>query len=224
MHNEAVSLLGAATETTSWALGVMTYYLLSQPQTMRRLRAELEAAVEDRNDLPPLTTLEKLPYLSAVIPTNEDLVYRGEFKKKPVELVLPRGFAVGMSSAITHHDERYFPRILLISAGALAGGRREVKQRPRLGVPILFKGQQDVPWNEKSQIVPWKPQRNKLRAHISARSLAMCELHLTLAALTLRVLPRMRLYQTTVRDIRYDYDTLSPNPVRESRGIRVTIE
>jgi cytochrome P450 len=126
MHNEAVSLLGAATETTSWALGVMTYYLLSQPQTMGRLRAELEAAVEDRNDLPPLTTLEKLPYLSAVIQeglrlsygvssrtariaTNEDLVYRGEFKKKPVELVLPRGFAVGMSSAITHYDEDIFP-------------------------------------------------------------------------------------------------------------------
>ena len=52
----------------------------------------------------------------------------------------------------------------------------------------------------------------------------MCELHLTLAALTLRVLPHMRLFETTERDVRYDYDTLSPNPVRDSKGIRVTVE
>jgi cytochrome P450 len=67
-----------------------------------------------------------LPYLGAVvqeglrlshgvssrtarIATGEDLVYRGEFQKKPVELVLPRGFTIGMSSAITHHDEAVFP-------------------------------------------------------------------------------------------------------------------
>lgn len=52
----------------------------------------------------------------------------------------------------------------------------------------------------------------------------MCELHLTLAAMTLRVFPRLRLFETTERDVRYDHDTLSPNPVRESKGIRVTVE
>jgi hypothetical protein len=52
----------------------------------------------------------------------------------------------------------------------------------------------------------------------------MCELHLTLAAMTLRVFPHLRLFETTERDVRYDHDTLSPNPVRESKGIRVTVE
>lgn len=122
---EAFSLLGAATETTSWGLGVMTYHLLSQPETMAKLRAEVQDAVEDPLRLPPLSTLEKLPYLGAVIQEGlrlsygvsartariapEDLVYRGEFRKKPVELVLPRGYPIGMSTVITHHDEAIFP-------------------------------------------------------------------------------------------------------------------
>ena len=126
LKSEAFSLLGAATETTSWALGTITYYLLSQPETMARLRAELETVVHDPRRLPPLTTLERLPYLGAVIQeglrlsygvssrtariaTHEDLIYRGEFNKKPIELVLPRGYPVGMSPVITHHDETIFP-------------------------------------------------------------------------------------------------------------------
>jgi chemotaxis receptor (MCP) glutamine deamidase CheD len=61
------------------------------------------------------------------------------------------------------------------------------------------------------------------RADISCHSLAMCELHLALAALTHRVLPHIRLFETTERDVRYDFDTLSPNPAKDSKGIRVTI-
>lgn len=46
---------------------------------------------------------------TARIATGEDLVYRGEWNKKDVEYVVPRGYAVGMSTAITHHDENLFP-------------------------------------------------------------------------------------------------------------------
>lgn len=123
---EAIAVVGAGTETTSWALAVITYHLLSKPHLLSKLKAELEATVKDPTDLPQWTVLEKLPYLGAVIqeglrlsygvsgrsaraPTQEDLIYHGEFNKKPVELVLPRGYAIGMSSAITHHDESMFP-------------------------------------------------------------------------------------------------------------------
>jgi cytochrome P450 len=124
--DEAVAVIGAGTETTSWAMAVITYFLLSQPDTFAKLQAELKQAVEDPRHLPAWTTLEQLPYLGAVIqeglrlsygvssrtariPTQEDLVYRGEFNKKPVTLVLPRGYAIGMSAAISHHDEVTFP-------------------------------------------------------------------------------------------------------------------
>ena len=69
---------------------------------------------------------EKLPYLGAVIQeglrlsygvairtariaTEETLVYRGEWNKKPVECIVPPGYAIGMSAVITHHDESVFP-------------------------------------------------------------------------------------------------------------------
>ena len=123
---EAVTTVNAGTETTSWALSVITYHLLDKPELLAKLRKELEEVVEDPVKLPLWTVLEKLPYLSAVIleglrlsygvsgrtalePMQEDLVYRGEFNKRPVELVLPRGYAIGMSAAITHHDESFFP-------------------------------------------------------------------------------------------------------------------
>lgn len=126
ISEEAITTVNAGTETTSWALSVITYHLLDQPQLLSKLRKELEDVVEDPVRLPLWTVLEKLPYLSAVIleglrlsygvsgrtarePTQEDLTYRGDFNKKPVELVLPRGYAIGMSAAITHHDESVFP-------------------------------------------------------------------------------------------------------------------
>ena len=126
LADEAVAVVGAGTETTSWALAVITFHLLSQPKILQKLHAELSEVVDDPRHLPSWTTLEKLPYTGAVIqeglrlsygvssrtarvPTEEDLIYKGEFNKRPVTLVLPRGYAIGMSAAISHHDESIFP-------------------------------------------------------------------------------------------------------------------
>lgn len=65
--HEAFALTGAGTETTSWALTVMTYFLLQNPDMLSRLTEELTKAVDDPRNLPPWTQLEKLPYLDAVI-------------------------------------------------------------------------------------------------------------------------------------------------------------
>lgn len=53
-------------------------------------------------------------------------------------------------------------------------------------------------------------------------SLALCELHLCLAALVLRVIPHMRLADTTKEDVTYDYDMFIPM-TKHNRGVRVTI-
>lgn len=58
---------------------------------------------------------------------------------------------------------------------------------------------------------------------ISSTSLALCELHIALAALALRVLPRMRLFETTQDDVVYDHDMFIPMPKPSSNGVRVTI-
>lgn len=125
LAEEAAAVVGAGTETTSWALSVMTYHLLQKPELLAKLTRELETVVKDPKEMPGWLVLEGLPYLGAVIQeglrlsygvssrtartaTEEDLVYRGEFNKKPVEVFIPRGYAVGMSAAITHHDEGTF--------------------------------------------------------------------------------------------------------------------
>ena len=132
MTEEGFSLFAAGTETVSWALTVITYHLLEKSAMLEKLTAEVSQVVDDTGELPPWAALEKLPYLGAVIheglrlsyglasrtsriPTAEDLVYRGEWTPKgsqtstQVEHVIPRGYAIGMSSVITHHDETVFP-------------------------------------------------------------------------------------------------------------------
>lgn len=126
LADEAAAVLGAGTETTSWALSVITYHLLTQPEILAKLTAELQTVAKDPQNLPGWLVLETLPYLGAVIqeglrlsygvssrtarvPTEESLLYRGEWNKKSIEYVLPQGYAIGMSAAITHHDERAFP-------------------------------------------------------------------------------------------------------------------
>lgn len=123
--DEALAVVAAGTETTSWALTVMTYHLLSNPEILERLTQELQRTVNDPRRLPSWTVLEKLPYLSAVIQeslrlsygvsartarvaTHEDLVYQGEVDKKPIRYVVPRGYEIGMSAVISHHDENLF--------------------------------------------------------------------------------------------------------------------
>lgn len=132
LTDEATSLFAAGTETISWALAVITYHTLSKPEILERLTAEIAQVVDSSGELPSWAALERLPYLGAVIyeglrlsygvasrtsriPTGEDLVYRGVWTPKGstaptrAEHVIPRGYAIGMSSVIIHHDENVFP-------------------------------------------------------------------------------------------------------------------
>ena len=55
-------------------------------------------------------------------------------------------------------------------------------------------------------------------------SLALCELHILTAALALRVVPHMKLHDTSIEDIAYDHETMTPQIKKGARGVRVTIE
>jgi cytochrome P450 len=50
------------------SLSVLTFHLLSNPDKLKELCAELEEAIPDVSaPLPPIKDLEQLPYLNAVI-------------------------------------------------------------------------------------------------------------------------------------------------------------
>jgi cytochrome P450 len=53
----------AGAETTAWTLGLVTYYLLAQPQILRRLRQELASVVKNGRIDTSTADLEQLPYL-----------------------------------------------------------------------------------------------------------------------------------------------------------------
>jgi cytochrome P450 len=54
----------AGSETTGWALSVITFYVLENPDILHRLKEELRAIVEDGDvENTSTTELEKLPFL-----------------------------------------------------------------------------------------------------------------------------------------------------------------
>lgn len=54
-------------------------------------------------------------------------------------------------------------------------------------------------------------------------SLALCEIYFAVAALAIRVLPHMTLFETTEDDVLYDHDMFIPMVKAGSKGIRVTV-
>ncbi|KAK1595306.1 benzoate 4-monooxygenase cytochrome p450 [Colletotrichum navitas] len=224
MAEEGFSLFAAGTETVSWALAVVTYHLLTKPELLEKATAEVSKAVDASGQLPSWTALEKLPYLDAVIheglrlsyglatrtarvPIGEDLVYRGEWtpegSRSPTELeyVIPRGYAIGMSAVIVHHDESVYP-----DSHAFVPERwldEEGQHRKDLDRALLAFS---------------KGSRGCLGIN-----LAYCELHLLLGLLIHRVFPRMKLYETTEADVAWDHDFFNPFPVWNSKGVRAVI-
>ncbi|KAI0178062.1 putative cytochrome P450 [Pestalotiopsis sp. NC0098] len=213
LSGEGFSLTGAGTETTANTLSVITFYLLTQPETRARLEKELEG--QDARNL-DWQTLEQLPYLYGVmyeglrlsyglstrlprIARTENLRYAsadGRFS-----YVVPMGTPIGMSAAIMHHNEDIFP-----DSHAF---------RPERWIDAA--GQKNLRL-EKYMISFSRGSRQCLGMH-----LALCEMYLLVAALTLRGLTHLHLYETSVDDIKYDHDLMVPQPKKGSKGVRVLI-
>jgi hypothetical protein len=56
---------------------------------------------------------------------------------------------------------------------------------------------------------------------LTHNSLAFCETYLTTAILALRVFPHVKLHDTTYEDIKYHFDSLTPQPKPGARGVRL---
>ncbi|KAL7652954.1 hypothetical protein ACMYSQ_007697 [Aspergillus niger] len=124
LGQEAKILVAGGTETTSWTLSVITYYLLSQPHTLSRLRAELIASIPDPTASVGIEVLEHLPYLTAVIQEGLRLSYGSvgrlarvspdeavtfHDEKRAKDWIIPPGTPMSMNSVFVHHDPTIFP-------------------------------------------------------------------------------------------------------------------
>ncbi|KAF7858483.1 hypothetical protein EAF04_009083 [Stromatinia cepivora] len=215
LGGEGFSMISAGTETTAWTLTVTTFYLLNQPETLARLSKELRDA--DAINL-PWFALEKLPYLNATITEalrlsygvtarapriapDENLIYRGQFHGRKIQFIIPSGTPMGMSNVINHHNEDVFPDSDKFMPERWLGLDEAQRRRMESNLTSFSRGSRQC----------------------LAMSLAYCNLYLAVTALTLRVFPRTKLYETSINDVRYDHDLFIPLPKKGSKGVRVLI-
>ena len=119
-------LLMAGTLTMASTLEHLVYWMLDNPDVLRKLKEELRTVMPSINDVGkvPITKLESLPYLTAVIKESVRLIYGNslphfrvdpdkpltyEDKTTGKRWVIPPKTSVGMTSVLLHHNEQNFP-------------------------------------------------------------------------------------------------------------------
>jgi cytochrome P450 len=117
LADEAQVVIGGGVETTSFALTVGVFHIITTPHIYERLHADLVAAFPNRSTL-ELTQLEQIPYLKACILESTRLSYgisarnpRTHDKPMPYKgYVIPARTNIAMSVPDVSHDEEIFPR------------------------------------------------------------------------------------------------------------------
>ncbi|OCK93440.1 cytochrome P450 [Cenococcum geophilum 1.58] len=227
LFQEALLVVNAGSETTAWSLSVATYYLLSQPTTLSKLRKELEAAIANPSELPSLPTLEALPYLNATVTEAlrcsygvasrlgrilpEEPIYLTSNVRTPgydqntsrtVSYVVPPGYPVSMTSVLVHTNPDIFPN------------------------PYDFKPERwlDEDGKRTRSLDKYLLSFSKGTRQCLGLNLAYAELYICLAAIFRRLGDRLELYETTIEDIRMQRDVFVPRPKHGTKGIRVLVK
>ena len=115
---DAQTMVGAGSITTSLSLTLGTYYIASDGGVRDKLMEELEAAIPEASGTIPLTELEQLPYLTAVYLEILRISYGVCHRLQRVcpdqviqyhEYTLPPGTPISMTSMLIHDNVAIFP-------------------------------------------------------------------------------------------------------------------
>ncbi|KAE8355897.1 cytochrome P450 [Aspergillus coremiiformis] len=118
LQQEAITIIGAGFDTTRYALSVASFHIINTPGIYTRLREELQAAIPDLKNMPSLTDLEKLPYLTACIQECVRLSYGASQRSFRISdhialtyknYVIPPGTVISMDNYSVSHDDEIFP-------------------------------------------------------------------------------------------------------------------
>ncbi|KAF7937086.1 hypothetical protein BELL_0704g00020 [Botrytis elliptica] len=215
--DEARNISIAGTETTSLTLSALTFYLLSNPKLLIKLRAELNAALPDPSIEPILKDMEQLPYLSAVIQEGLRIAMgtsNRQTRNAPDQTMkyddgkkvwlIPPGSNVGMATPLIHLNPKIFQD------------------------PLVF--------NPDRFIEDPSLRRNLMSFSHGSRQclgmqLAYAELYLMLASLWRKFGCKedkgdegwLELYQTDKTDVEMAADRFVPYPKKGSKGIRIVV-
>lgn len=111
--------LFAGFETTGFTLTLASYHLLQNTSILHRLKAEITSTWPDKDGkIPPLSELEKLPLLVAVVKESLRLG-SGVLSRLPrinhhdpikfKEYIIPAGTPISMSQPMIHYNPEIFP-------------------------------------------------------------------------------------------------------------------
>ncbi|KAL9614969.1 MAG: hypothetical protein Q9167_000611 [Letrouitia subvulpina] len=210
LMEDAQTVVGAGSITTSLALALANYYILTEHNVLEALLQELESAIPDPTNLPPLEDLEKLQYLSAVVletlriscgvchrlqrvAPNHSIRYN--------DYVLPPGTPVSMTSMLIHDNPQIFPE--------------PRKFKPERWMPLDTEGMR----LQKYLVAFSKGSRQCL-----GMNLGSAELYVGIAGVIRRFGRRMTFVDTVFeRDVAIQHDIFIPTMAKESEGIKVMI-
>ncbi|PVH97057.1 putative cytochrome P450 [Periconia macrospinosa] len=213
---EATNTTGAGTETTAATLTLLTFHVLFDRSVFDKLFAELADIGDDSTEILELRSLEKLPYLQACI--NEALRIGNPVTSRlprlnpraPTTYTTPDGkktytfppkTVMSMSMPDLHFNPTIFPSPHSFDPSRWIDASPEhLKEMNRYFVPFS------------------KGSRSCIGMEV-----AKMELVLTVGNVFQKLGKRMRLWETTERDVSWAYDFFAPYIPVDSKGLRVTI-
>ncbi|TVY28782.1 Cyrochrome P450 monooxygenase [Lachnellula hyalina] len=215
---EAQVVVSAGTETTAWCLSVITFYILTNPTILERLRVELEEAIPDPDKPVPVENIEQLPYLTACIQEGLRLSYGLSTRLprvSPVDVMvfndgkkdwhIPPGTPTSMTSYLIHHNESIFPK-----------SHEYIPQR----------------WIDDPRLDKYLISFSKGTRQCAGINLAYAELYTTLANIFRRYggpestgpEGSLELFETMKQDVEMVADMFIPFVKRGSKGIQVFVK
>ncbi|KAF0319193.1 cytochrome P450 [Colletotrichum asianum] len=212
-EHEAESLIGAGLETTAWTLALGSFYILHNPEVYAKLQSELASAIPDATQIPPWATLETLPYLTAIVKETlrmgmgviERLVRINRNPANPwvyKGTVIPANVAVSMDQYHMLMNENVFP-------DPAAFRPERWLDDPR--------GPDDIHPLTHYMTVFGRGTRMCL-----GLNLAYSELYIGFATLISR--HKLRLVDTSVRDVAFYAENTILSPWPGTKGIRVLVD
>ena len=205
----SMNAMAAGTMTTAHALKWATYQILSSPTIFAKLMTELETAIPDTSSIPPLQTLENLPYLRAVMWESIRLSYGASHRLQRVfpdralvynGYTIPPNTPVGMTSVLLHKDARIWP------------------------APDEFNPDRWLPFETEGQrLMKYMASFSKGSRQCVGMELGKTEFLMTVASVFRRFGRCMRLDEGTRfwRDVEVYHDCFNPLPRKEGTGVVV---
>ncbi|KND89070.1 Trichodiene oxygenase [Tolypocladium ophioglossoides CBS 100239] len=204
--DEGEILTGAGSETTAQTLTRLLFYLRCRPETLAKLREELDGASPNASAMLSWTELQQLPYLSAVVREGLRLSYG-------VTTRLPR---------VAHEEIRYKEHV--IPAGTpVSETPYFVLMHPSIFPdPSAFKPERWLdPAAKDERLDRYLVCFGKGSRQCLGINLAYAEIYLAIAAIVRRF--DWELYETTLDDVVCQRDFCVAVASLESKGVRAQL-